>query len=82
MKMKFPFLLLFFAIATESCKKDSITTERPADIYIAGMQWDSLSGKDVSGYWKNDVFNRNTLPGNYNHYANAIALSGDDIYVT
>lgn len=82
MKIKFIALLLLTAAWTMSCKKEKTSQEQRTDIFIAGMQWDSLSGKDVSGYWKNDVFNRNALTSNYNHYANAIALSGDDVYIT
>lgn len=82
MKIKFAPLLLMTVVLAISCKKDDINPKQQTDIYISGTQWDSLSGKDVSGYWKNGVFTKNSLSSNYNHYGNAIALSGNDVYVT
>jgi|GEM_PF-6770013 len=45
MKIKFITLLLLTVAWTISCKKEKTIQEQRTDIFIAGMQWDSLSGK-------------------------------------
>jgi hypothetical protein len=71
-----------------ACKKNKeITTTPPpvvipADVYVAGTQPDSITGRETSGVWKNGTFTANTLSGNNAHYGNALAVNGTDVYTT
>jgi hypothetical protein len=66
-----------------SCKKDNNPTAEPiTNVYVAGYQYDTIVGRDVSGAWKNGTFTANAMPGNRNHYAYALAVSGNDVYTT
>jgi len=82
MKKKLLLITLAFAFLLPACKKEKITTEPPTTVYVAGYQWDSNTGRDASGVWKDGAFTTNTISGNLNHYAHALALSGNDVYTT
>jgi hypothetical protein len=89
--MKKQILLLAFACVTlfAACKKNKdsqppevIVPPIPVNVYVAGTQWDSITGRDASGVWKNGTFFKNTLAGTNSHYGFALAVSGTDVYTT
>jgi len=82
--MKIPlFVLLTGIVLFASCKKDKdAVTGIQTDVYVAGSHWDPVTGLDKSAVWKNGTLSANTLSSNYRHYANAIAINGNDIYTT
>jgi hypothetical protein len=83
MKKQISFAALLFIILFTACKKDKTPELIPAtNVYVTGHQWDSVSGYDKSGIWKNGAFAVNTLNSNRSHYGYAIALSGNDVYTT
>jgi hypothetical protein len=75
--------VLLSVLAFSSCKKNNtdIIAADPT-VYIAGIQWDSVSGLDRATVWKNGAASFNQLPGNRSHYAYAIAVNGADVYTT
>jgi hypothetical protein len=77
------FAIIAIAFLFASCKKDQIPeVNQTTNVYVTGHQWDSVSGNDKSGVWKNGAFTVNALNSNRNHYGHAIALSGNDVYTT
>jgi hypothetical protein len=89
--MKKQIMLLAFACVTlfAACKKgkdtqppEVIVPPIPVDVYVAGTQPDSSTGRETSGVWKNGIFTANTLTGNNAHYSYALAVSGTDVYTT
>ena len=83
MKKQISFAALAFITLFTACKKDKTPEVTPStNVYVTGHQWDSVSGLDKSGVWKNGVFTVNVLNSNRSHYGYAIALSGNDVYTT
>lgn len=83
MKKQISFAALVFITLFTSCKKDKTPEVIPVtNVYVTGHQWDSVSGLDKSGVWKNGVFTVNALNSNRSHYGYAIAVSGNDVYTT
>jgi hypothetical protein len=83
MKKQISFAALACIILFTSCKKDKTPEVIPTtSVYITGHQWDSVSGLDKSGVWKNGAFTVNALNSNRSHYGHAIAVSGNDVYTT
>lgn len=84
MKKQFFFATLACITLFTSCKKDdNPAVESITNVYVAGTQDDSSTGYDKSGVWKNGTFTANTVTStNRNHYAYALAVSGNDIYTT
>ena len=75
--------LTLSVILLSSCKKNTDTNNSAEPVvYVAGHQWDSVAGNDRSTVWKNGVPSTNQVSGSLNHYANAIAVSGADVYTT
>lgn len=75
------FTLLVCVFFFISCKKNK--TDPPVaqtDVYVAGIQ--PTGGNDKGVVWKNGNVTINSLSGNTNHYAHAIALSGSDVFTT
>ncbi|MBP6023792.1 hypothetical protein [Ferruginibacter sp.] len=83
MKKQISFAALVFITLFSSCKKDDTPpAEAVTNVYVAGYQYDTIAGRDASGFWKNGTFTVNSMTGNRNHYAYAIAVSGNDAYTT
>lgn len=83
MKKQIFFAALACITLFTSCKKDNNPAAEPiTNVYVTGHQWDSVSGLDKSGVWKNGAFTINVLNSNRSHYGYAIALSGNDVYTT
>ncbi len=83
MKKQISFAALTCIILFTSCKKDNTPpAEAVTNVYIAGYQYDTIAGRDASGVWKNGTFTVNSMTGNRNHYAYAIAVSGNNVYTT
>jgi hypothetical protein len=84
MKKQLSLIALAFIVIFSACKKDKmVVPENTTNVYIAGTQDDSITGNDKSGVWKNGTFTANTITNtNRNHYAYAIAVSGNDVYTT
>ena len=83
MKKQIFFAALAFITLFTACKKDKTPEVTPStNVYVTGHQWDSVSGLDKSGVWKNGAFTVNALNSNRSHYGYAIALSGNDVYTT
>ncbi|MBP6588521.1 MAG: hypothetical protein KA229_00360 [Chitinophagaceae bacterium] len=81
MKKIIPPVLLVTLILI-SCKKNTDIVADDPIVYVAGQQADSVSGRSQSTVWKNGVPTTNQLSGNRSHYAQAIAVSGNDVYTT
>jgi hypothetical protein len=82
MKKQLSLIALAIVVIFSSCKKEKAVTEPPTNVYIAGTQWDTITGRDKSCVWKDGNLTVNTLAGNNNHYAHAITVSGNDVYTT
>jgi hypothetical protein len=83
MKKQVSLIVLAFVILFSACKKDKDSaTEPTTNVYVTGYQYDTIIGRDASGVWKNGTFTMNVISGNRNHYAHAIAVSGNDVYTT
>jgi hypothetical protein len=83
MKKQLSLFALAFVILFSACKKDKDSAMEPTtNVYVAGYQYDTIVGRDASGVWKNGAFAMNMLSGNRDHYAHAIAVSGNDVYTT
>jgi hypothetical protein len=83
MKKQVSLIVLAFVIIFSACKKDDTPAAEPTtSVYVAGYQYDTIVGRDASGVWKNGTFTMNVVSGNRNHYAHAIAVSGNDVYTT
>lgn len=80
MKTTLPALALSFLIVFPACKKDKTITLQGA--FVAGSQWDSVSGRDVSGWWNNGRFTSNNLASTNSYYGYGLAIEGNDIYMT
>lgn len=73
-----PLLALIFIACKKNAPKDGTETKN-VDIYAAGYERNELM-KTVAKVWKNGVAT-DLSNGNFNAVANAIAVSGTDIYL-
>jgi hypothetical protein len=71
------------ALFTVSCKKHKDDPNpKSLNVYVAGVQMDPGSGREMSTVWKNGTPQTDALVGNRSYYAHAIAVSGNDVYTT
>lgn len=82
MKYTVLFSAIFFLAA---CKKNTSSADNPkpaapADVYVAGIEFDASRTKTTAKYWKNGV-GVNLTNGDYYAVANSITVAGNDVYV-
>jgi hypothetical protein len=83
MKFKILYVMLLGSVLSTSCKKEKITVEDFSGVYVSGTQRDSITFNERACYWKNGKITLIESPvGNPNYYANAIAVTGPDVYTT
>jgi hypothetical protein len=82
MKIQILSVILSSTIFAVSCKKDKIHPQADlTEVFVAGTETDTASGREISTVWKNGVIN-SQAPSTNHTYARAVCVEGNDVYTT